>query len=117
MATPATERGFDKKACWVGHIAAWQRSGLTQGAYCRQHGLALSSLRYWRARLDKSKDTETASGSSVTIVAVPLPAPSSAIMAAPEPMLVHVGKDFRVEIRGDFVAAVFEKLVRTLARL
>jgi len=36
---------------------------------------------------------------------------------APEPMLVHVGNTFRIEIRGDFAAPVFEKLVRTLTRL
>lgn len=57
MATPATERGFDKAACWAGHIAFWQRNGLVQGAFCRRQGLPLSSLRSWRARLGKSKDT------------------------------------------------------------
>jgi len=36
---------------------------------------------------------------------------------APEPMLVHVGNAFRIEIRGDFAAPVLEKLVRTLTRL
>jgi len=38
-------------------------------------------------------------------------------MATPKPILVHVGDDFRIEIRGDFAVAVLEKLVRTLARL
>ena len=36
---------------------------------------------------------------------------------APEPILVHVGNTFRIEIRGDFAAPVLEKLVRTLTRL
>jgi hypothetical protein len=36
---------------------------------------------------------------------------------APEPLLVHVGDGFRIEIRGDFATPVLEKLVRTLTRL
>jgi len=48
---------------------------------------------------------------------VPLPAPPQEVMATPKPILVHVGDDFRIEIRGDFAVAVLEKLVRTLARL
>jgi hypothetical protein len=56
--------------------------------------------------------------SFVTIVPVPLPASAQADTAtAPEPILVHVGDDFRIEIRGDFAVAVLEKLIRTLARL
>lgn len=103
-----------KAAFWSGHIEAWQRSGLSQGAYCRQHGLSQSSLNYWRARLSKS---DKVSAPSVTFVPVPLPAPAPAIIAPSEPILVHVGDDFRIEIRGDFAAPVLEKLVRTLRRL
>ena len=52
------------------------------------------------------------------IVPVPLSASPQADMAtAPEPLLVHVGDGFRIEIRGDFAAPVLEKLVRTLTRL
>jgi len=115
MATKATKQASEKKAFWAEHIAAWQRSGLAQGAYCRQNGLSLSSLRYWRARLDKSRDT--APGSSITIVPVPLPAPSPVSIGMPEPMLVHVGRGFLIEIRGNFTTTVLEKLVRTLRRL
>jgi len=112
----ASATGVDsKKAYWTEHIAAWQRSGLSQGAYCRQHGLSQSSLSYWRARLAKA--SEKAPAPSVTIVPVPQLAPPQAVMAAQEPILVHVGDAFRIEIRGDFAAVVLEKLVRTLARL
>lgn len=115
MAASAADQSSEKVAYWAGHIKDWQHSGLSQGAYCRQHGLSLSSLRYWRARLDKSGST--AHGAAVTFVPVPLSAPSPAATGMPESMLVHVGDNFRIEIRGDFTTAVFEKLVRTLARL
>jgi hypothetical protein len=114
MAASATEHRSEKAAYWSEHIATWQRSGLRQGVYCRQHGLSQSSLNYWRARLRKS---DKVSAPSVTFVPVPLPAPAPAIIAPSEPILVHVGDDFRIEIRGDFAAPVLEKLVRTLTRL
>lgn len=116
MAASAAEVRFEKAAYWSAHVAAWQRSGLSQGAYCREYALSQSSLSYWRKRLGETNDREAAP--FVTIVPVPLPASAQADMAtAPEPMLVHVGNALRIEIRGDFSAPVLEKLVRTLARL
>jgi transposase len=114
MAASARRQLSKKASFWSGHIEAWHRSGLSQGAYCRQHGLSQSSLSYWRSRLGKG---DKVSASSVTIVPVPLPALSQAAIAPLEPILLHVGSGFRIEIRGDFAAPVLEKLVRTLARL
>jgi len=112
----AAEVCSEKAVYWSEHIEAWQRSGLSQGAYCRRHDLSQSSLSYWRKRLGVTNDGEAAS--FVTIVPVPLLASAQADMAsAPDPLLVHVGDGFRIEIRGDFAAPVLEKLVRTLTRL
>ena len=44
MGASATEHRSEKAAYWSEHIATWQRSGLSQGGYCRQHGLSQSSL-------------------------------------------------------------------------
>jgi len=116
MAASATEVRSEKAAYWSEHVAAWQRSGLSQGAYCRQQSLSQSSLSYWRKRLGVMNNGEDAS--FVTIVPVPLLASAQADMAtAPELLLVHVGDGFRIEIRGDFAEPVLEKLVRTLTRL
>lgn len=116
MAASASEACSEKAAYWAGHFEAWRGSGLSQGSYCRRHGLSQSSWGYWRKRLATSADEGTAP--RVTIVPVPLPASTQAeIATVPEPMLLHVGNAFRIEIRGDFAAPVLEKLVRTLARL
>ena len=116
MAASAVEVCSEKAAYWSEHIVAWHRSGLSQGAYCRRHGLSQSSMGYWRKRLETAAGKEGAS--CVTLVPVPLSASTQPdIATAPEPMLVHVGNAFRIEIRGDFAAPVLEKLVRTLARL
>ena len=116
MAASATEVRSEKAVYWSEHVAAWQRSGLSQGAYCRQFGLSQSSLSYWRKRFGTTSARETAS--FVSIVPVPLPASLQVDTAtAPEPILVHMGNAFRIEIRGDLAPVVLEKLVRTLARL
>ena len=116
MAASATEVRSEKATYWTEHIATWHKSGLSQGAYCRRHGLSQSSLSYWRKRLGATNDGEVAS--FVTLVPVPLPASAQADVATvPAPILVHVGNAFRIEIRGDFAAPVLEKLVRTLTRL
>ena len=116
MAASATEHRSEKAAYWAGHIETWRCSGLSQGAYCRRHGLSQSSWGYWQKRLARLADEEAAP--CFAIVPVPLSAsPQAAMATAPEPMLVHVGNAFRIEIRGDFAAPVLEKLVRTLTRL
>jgi len=116
MTASAAAACSEKAAYWSEHLKAWQRSGLSQGAYCRRHGLSRSSLSYWRKRLGVTNDWEAAP--FVSIVPVPLPASAQADMAiTSEPMLVHVGHAFRIEIRGDFATPVLEKLVRTLTRL
>lgn len=35
---------------WQKHVNDWQRSGLSQKAYCAQHDLKLASFGYWRRR-------------------------------------------------------------------
>ena len=116
MTTSVAEGCSEKAAYWTKHIAFWHKSGLSQRAYCRRHGLSQSSLSYWQKRLGATD--EVGVGSFVTIVPVPLLASAQADMTtAPEPILVHVGNAFRIEIRGDFAAPVLEKLVRTLTRL
>jgi transposase-like protein len=36
---------------WERIVAEFQRSGATQGVYCRRRGVALSTLQYWIRKL------------------------------------------------------------------
>ncbi|WP_084158864.1 IS66 family insertion sequence element accessory protein TnpA [Solidesulfovibrio alcoholivorans] len=110
MTVSATEPLTKNTAYWAG-ISRFA----TQGACCRQHALSQRSRNYWRTRLTKASGKDAAQ--SVTIVPVALPAPPQGVIATPKPILVHGGDNFRIEIRGNFSVAVFEKLIRTLARL
>ncbi len=40
------------------HVKAWQMSGLTMSAYCRAHGLAISSLSVWVSKSKGNKSVE-----------------------------------------------------------
>jgi hypothetical protein len=40
----------EKQQHWQRHIRAWQRSGLSQAAYCETQQLSLASFGYWRNR-------------------------------------------------------------------
>ena len=47
---------------WRERVAAWRASGLTQAAFCREHGLAPAELSWWKhelARRDQAFKTES----------------------------------------------------------
>jgi len=46
-------------ATWKKHVAAWRASGETAAAYCEQHGLGLSTLRYWTRKAGREAVTAT----------------------------------------------------------
>ncbi|WP_422412772.1 MULTISPECIES: IS66 family insertion sequence element accessory protein TnpA [unclassified Endozoicomonas] len=38
---------------WQERIQAWQASGLTQNAWCKQHDIRVSKFGYWKRKLEK----------------------------------------------------------------
>lgn len=40
-----------RRAQWAARLAAWKASGLSQSAWCREHGVSLAILGYWRRKL------------------------------------------------------------------
>ena len=97
---------------WRGHFAAWQRSGLSQRAYCDRHGLSYSAFGYWRGRV-----RETSFQPPPTFVPA-LVAPPAAAPAGPP------GRIGSVEVRlchgrslvlaGDFDEALLALVVRAV---
>ena len=39
---------------WLQRVRAFDRSGLTRSAWCARHGVAVSTLDYWRCRIGKA---------------------------------------------------------------
>ena len=50
-----------RRAEWARLCAEWERSGLRQTEFCRQHGLNVGTLRWWRSQLRSAAACEAAS--------------------------------------------------------
>ena len=109
-----------KARYWGDHVSAWFESGLSQAEYCRRHDLAAHNLGYWVRKLGSARVGELSAPeatSSVELVEVDFRVASEAVPAVESPPFrIAVGERFWIEVRGDFDAAVFEKLVLSLAR-
>lgn len=44
-----------KQSEWRKRVMAFERSGLTRGAWCQSAGVAVATLDYWRSRLRASE--------------------------------------------------------------
>ena len=125
-------KGEAREAYWRERVAAFEASGLTLEAFCRQEGNSSSAMRLWRRRLGAGSGVQTASTAQAPVI-VTVPSPVVAAAMAPEeppgslrarqpekpfvnaPFLrLHVGGRYQVDIAGDFAAPVLGKLLAVL---
>ncbi len=59
---------------WREQVEGWRQSGLSQVAYCEQHGLNIKSFRRWRTKLQRAATT----AASLTLVPISVGAPTTA---------------------------------------
>ena len=130
-------KGEAREAYWRERIAAFEASGLTLEAFCRQEGNSSSAMRLWRRRLGAGNGVQTASTAQApVIVTVPSPVvaaamgpgepPDACFQGSPRPrqpqppfangpfLRLHVGERYQVDIAGDFAAPVLGKLLAVL---
>ena len=88
------EQAGEREALWRRHVEAWQVSGVTQRAYCEEHGLKAASLGYWRQRLAKESGGVVAAAAPVTLV----PVTRTPVVAHASPsLLLHSPGGWRLE--------------------
>jgi hypothetical protein len=75
---------------WQQHLDAWQRSGLTQVAYCASHGLRIKSFGRWRT---KTRAAAQAGNSLLTLIPISVAAPVSVGVVQ-----IHSPGGWRVEL-------------------
>jgi len=95
-------------AFWKAHVLAWQNSGLNRAEYCRRQRLSYDALTYWYAKT-KGADSQTPSSSIVPVLAIQPVEPQS-------PIRIRCGKQFTIELDGEFDEAVLRKVIRVLER-
>lgn len=101
---PATSRA----RIWQEHIAAWEGSGQTRAAYCRQHGLNLHTFAYWRRRLREDPCALTL----VQVAGVSLPGSRSASVR-----VVVEGLGLAIEVSDDFSPATLGRALAVVRGL
>lgn len=49
-----------KREEWLARVASWKSSGLSQSAWCREHGVPLASFSYWQRKLSGQEESVAA---------------------------------------------------------
>ena len=125
--TPALKR---TRIFWGRHVAAWQRSSLTQVAYAQEHNLTLKSFYYWVRRKRANQKTQIPlPGNSVAenfpavvnlepVKFVPvsgdLMKQAVGKILSPAILSLYVGRQFRVDIPPDFSPETLARVIRVL---
>jgi len=97
-----------KRAFWKRHIKEWERSGIRQTEYCREHKLSTKSFTYWKRRFRQK--------SPVSFVPVQVkPEPRIAIDDTSGLVLSKDG--YRIEIKEGFNPAALGEVLQTIRKL
>jgi|GEM_PF-4827199 len=59
-----------KDAVMKEHISQWKKSGLTQVAYCNEHGVKPHIFSYYKAKLDQAESSPRLSHKKLTCLSV-----------------------------------------------
>ena len=92
---------------WGKHVSTWQRSGLSQAAYCRQHGLIPRQLGYWVRR--KGADAGDISADALTLV------PARVQPAQDEALVLQNGQGWQLTLPATVSTAWLAVLLRGLS--
>lgn len=103
-----------KGRVWGGRIEAWRRSGESQAAYCRRHGLKRALFVYWKRRLEEP-DAGITGCSTIQLVEVPAARGSNgANGSAAATGVVLVAAGWRVELEAGFDEAALRRVLTVL---
>jgi hypothetical protein len=97
----------ERAAFWRGHWSAWQASGLSQRAYCEEHGLSHAAFGYWRNRVKLS--VQALPGF------VPVKLEQPALWGCSLELRLREGRT--IVIREGFDEALLTRLIRALDRM
>jgi hypothetical protein len=97
-----------KQRYWKKHITAWQDSGLSQAAYCRDHGLSIKVFGYHKRKL-----------ASVCEVQEVIPVPHSAVPLIPNvicnrPIKLYVRDNLRLDIEPGFCQQTLKRILKVV---
>src|SRR5512142_1062617 len=95
---------LERRSFWQDHLAQWQRSEMTQVAYCRQQGLHVAQFGYWKKRLLPVRSPDAAPG----FIAVQM-------TSAGATLAVVLNERLRVDVYPGFDPATLRAVVQALS--
>lgn len=103
MASATSDRRRSRDE-WQALVGEQQHSGLTQRAFCRQRGLALSTFRYWKRQLASAEAGDgarvsAASDEQPAFTEIALPDAEAGGETRPSEVELELGPGVRVIIR------------------
>lgn len=102
---------------WQMLIEGWASSGLTQGEYCRLHGISVASFGRWRAifrRAHPLPPPEPTPSASPTHSLVPVHWVSDGASTAAIALSLHCPDGLRLDIGAGVDAATLQRVIRIL---
>ncbi len=107
---PAEPNPEQKRRHWQAHIESWQRSGLSQVAYCREHGLKQHQFTYWKKRTNPKARHD--------IAFVPLRCSQNLpALVNPSKICLTTPNGYKLELSGAFDQIVVRQLLNTVRSL
>ena len=101
------------KEFWQGHIAACDKSDLTQTEYCTKHNIVSSTLGYWKRKLRKTDSNNQ--------LFYPLTIPSGTSRCSYKKsngiIVTLRGGRFSIEVEKGFSTTTFSQVITTLEQL
>jgi hypothetical protein len=101
------------RAQWRALVAGYETSGVSQRDFCERRGVALSTFRYWRARLARDAgEVRTAPPRALQLVPVQVVAEPPAGTGSGIALLA--GGGVRIELAAGFDAVTLQRVLAAL---
>jgi hypothetical protein len=97
----------ERRSFWENHIEQWQKSGLSQAAYCRRNQIKAHRFYYWRRRVSTSQD-------KISFLPVAL---SSSLAQNHSTIRIHAPNGFIIEIEDGGGSFKIDTLIARVAAL
>lgn len=81
---------INKKEYWVAKIQQWEKSGLSQSAFCKKYSVTPSSFYYWKSRLLNQKKNKPAKSNRFTPIEIQKTRPTQDVMRLMLPSGVRI---------------------------
>ena len=93
-------------------LTRYERSGLSQKAFCQRHGVALSTLQYWRRR---ARDTDQEP--TPTFVEIPQVTGTAGVRSVEAAVFIELPGGVRLEVPAGTDAQWLSGLLRAMGRV